>query len=62
MTKDTVQAGKQPDQVTLIELAQKICRLLRVEGTTPIELSLLRNGSLLVTKIPDSAERQRKRI
>jgi hypothetical protein len=56
MGESRTQDRKQPCKITPTELAQRICRLLRVEGMTAIELSLLRNGAVLVSKIPDSAK------
>ena len=47
---------EQPSKVTPTELAEKICRLLRIEGTTPteIELSLLKNADVLVSRVEES--------
>jgi hypothetical protein len=54
-TENRAQARNQPGKITPTELAQKICRLLRVEGTTPIKLSLLRNGGVLVSRADESS-------
>jgi hypothetical protein len=54
MTEDK-QVREQPSKVTPIELAEIICRLLHLRTSASIEVSLLRNGAVLVSKIPDSA-------